>query len=159
MTIFVDMDGVVANFEGKAIELFGADWKSEIEKPNWGRVSEIQNLYETLEPMPDAHELWDYLKYNFDDVQILTAIPKRAHFPEVVNHKRAWVHRHFGPVRVNFGPYAFDKQFHCRTSDDILIDDTAINCNQWIEADGRAILHTSASNTIHTLEIFNEDQK
>lgn len=152
MRVMVDMDGVIVNFEHKAIELFGVDWKSEIKKPGWGKFNEIQNLYELLEPMPDAFELWEYLTDNFDDVQILTAIPKRAHFPEVVNHKRDWVHRHFGSdVRVNYGPFAQDKQYHCRPGD-ILIDDMKINCDQWIDAGGLAILHTSAFDTIRALE-------
>lgn len=145
------MDGVIADFHNTANKLLGHDWKLEVEKPNWGALSKIENLYEVLEPMPDARELWEFLQRSFDDVQILTAIPKRAHFPEAVNHKRAWVNKHFGAVRVNFGPYAFDKQFHCRPGD-ILIDDTSINCDQWTKAGGRAILHTSAVDTITLLK-------
>lgn len=154
MTVFVDMDGVLANFEGFASNLLGGDnWKYEVELPNWGRLSLVQDLYAQLEPMPDAFELWDYLIDTFDDVQILTAIPKRAHFPEAVNDKRNWIYHHFGKdVRVNFGPYAYDKQFHLVPGrGDVLIDDTRINCEQWDKRGGLAILHKNANSTISLL--------
>lgn len=151
MTVYVDLDGVLANFEGKAIELFGAKWRDELEKPNWGEFSKFTNLYEILEPMHDAKYLWQYITARYEDVQILTAIPKRAHFPNAVNDKRAWVYKHFGSnVRVNFGPYAQDKQYHCKPSD-ILIDDMLINCEQWNTNNGNAILHTSAEDSIKSL--------
>lgn len=156
MTVYVDMDGVLADFESKAIEILGGDdWKEEIEKPNWGRLSAVQNLYEILEPMPDMMELWSFLEDRFGighQIEILTAIPKRAHFPDAVNHKRDWIHRHIGPhVRVNFGPYAYDKQFYCKLGD-VLIDDSEMNVDQWNARAGRGILHTSAANTIATID-------
>jgi len=155
MTIFVDLDGVLANFEGEVQQLLGpdSDWKKEIECPNWGRITEFQDIYLNLPLMPDAYELWDYLTDNFDapDIQILTAIPRRAHFPNAVNHKREWVWANFGDhVKVNFGPYAHDKQFHYKNGD-ILIDDMVINCNQWRDRGGFSVCHTSAEQTVTEL--------
>ena len=149
MTVYVDLDGVLANMEGYLHTHFGEHWKKEIEKPNWGKVSELhQRMYFELDPLADAHELWEWLTENFNDVQILTAIPKRAHFPNSVNDKRDWVHKHFGShVKVNFGPFAYDKQFHCKPGD-VLIDDMKPNITQWNDAGGVGILHKSADETI-----------
>jgi 5'(3')-deoxyribonucleotidase len=150
--LYLDMDGVLADFEGTTQALLGSEynWKEEVDKPHWGMVQEIQNLYAILKPLPDAHELWDWVHTRFDDVRILTAIPKRAHFPEAVNDKRNWIHKHFGPAKVCFGPYAYDKQFHC-TDGDILIDDAEINIKQWNSRGGYGILHTSTKNTIEIM--------
>ena len=149
MTIYVDLDGVLANMEGYLQRHYGDNWKTEIEKPNWGDVATShQRLYLDLEPMADAHELWDWLNKTYNHVEILTAIPKRAYFPNAVNDKRDWVHKHFGKsVKVNFGPYAYDKQFHC-TPGDILIDDMQINIEQWNTVGGYGILHTTAEDSI-----------
>ena len=149
MTIYVDLDGVLANMEGYVRAHFGDNWKAEIEKPNWGLVGDIhQRLYRDLHPMEDAHTLWNFLNETYHDVQVLTAIPKRAHFPYAVNDKREWVHKHFGKnVKVNFGPYAYDKQFHCKPGD-ILIDDMQINIDQWNAVGGYGILHTSAESSL-----------
>jgi hypothetical protein len=42
-----------------------------------------------------------------------------------------WIREHFGEeYPVFFGPYAADKHLHCKTGD-LLIDDSAENCQQW----------------------------
>jgi len=154
MKVYVDLDGVLADFDNFGLETFGPDWRKEVEKDNWGAFSEIQDLYMQLNPLHDAQVLWDYLHSTFphSDVQILTAIPKRAYFPEAVNDKRDWVHKHFSnKTRVNFGPYAYDKQFHCLPGD-ILIDDMVRNIDQWNMVGGIGIVHTSAEATIAELK-------
>lgn len=151
--VYLDMDGVLADFEGTSQMLLGPEfnWKEEVGKPNWGKLHSIQNLYALLQPLPDAFELWEFVNAHYDDVRILTAIPKRAHFPEAVNDKRDWIHKLFGAhVEVCFGPYAYDKQFHCRAGD-ILIDDAAINIGQWNDRNGLGILHTSTRDTVQKL--------
>lgn len=152
MKVYIDLDGVLANFGATASKLTpNGDWRSEVEKPSWGCLSQTQDLYRILEPMPDSYLLWKYLRHEFDRVEILTAIPRRVHFPNAVNHKREWVWKYFGGhVKVNFGPYAYDKQFHCEPGD-ILIDDSEINCNQWKLRAGKAIQHISAVDTIEQI--------
>lgn len=152
MILYLDLDGVLADFDTFVEGVLDNDWKEEIKKPNWGKISEYQNIYSLLNPMPDAYELFCFAVDNFDDVQILTALPRRAYFPDAVNHKRDWVHKHFDPdMRVNFGPYAYDKQFHCRPGD-ILVDDSELNIPQWISRGGSGILHTSAKTSIEQLK-------
>lgn len=53
-------------------------------------------------------------------------------------------------MKVNFGPYAKDKQYHCEVGD-ILIDDSSINIEQWRARGGIGILHTSTDDTIEQL--------
>lgn len=155
--VFCDMDGVLADFERTAQEILGPDynWKDEVEKPHWGKVGEIQDIYSRLHVMNGAHMLMDYLRNNFDKVEILTAIPKRASFPTAVNDKRNWIHKHFGSeIRVNFGPYAEDKQYHIRDMHDILIDDMVRNIDQWHKRGGIGFTHVDARDTIFRMQQY-----
>jgi hypothetical protein len=148
------MDGVLADLEGYVKSLYG-DLR-EINKPNWGDIGlNHGDLYSKLDLMPGATELWDYCSRHFDNVQILTALPRRCYMPDAINHKRDWIHKHFGEdVRVNFGPYAVDKQYWA-DGKNILVDDMRINIEQWNSRGGIGILHSKyTSLTLLELEQY-----
>jgi 5'(3')-deoxyribonucleotidase len=152
--IFLDMDGVIADWEGHVHSLVGADWKDELKQPLWGRINQHPDLYRNLPVLPGAKILFQHLvdKYGERNVRLLTALPYRAHtvFPLCMQHKIEWFHEHFGnhKVPVLFGPYAVDKQKHVKHSTDILIDDMELNIQQWNDAGGCGILHTSVEETL-----------
>ena len=149
--LYLDMDGVLANFEKWAIDNIGICWKEEIEKDKWGKLFNYPNLYIELPPMDYAKELYDVccdITKNRDSVQLLTAIPSRVRFKDCAKHKIEWARKFIHPnIKVNFGPYAEDKQYHYRTSD-ILVDDAERNIEQW---KGIGILHVSFENTVRSL--------
>lgn len=153
--VYLDMDGVLVDFEGKAREWYGDAWRQEIESPNWGRFAEHQDLYDVLPMMPDALELYDgccKIAGSKHNVQILTALPSRALFASAAEDKIKWARRHIDSnIRVVFGPYARDKQFHLRHPGDVLIDDMIRNINQWNELGGIGILHVSAQSSLEKL--------
>lgn len=177
MKIYLDMDGVLADFEGTVSRILGPDydWKDEVEKPMWGKVGEIQNVYELLDVLHDAHKLIFFLKTEFIPryayknglpwaesevvkIEVLTAIPKRGYFPLAVDHKREWIERRIDPeMKVNFGPYAKDKQYYCECGD-ILIDDSEMNIQQWIAKGGIGILHKNTDDTIQQLRALYEEE-
>lgn len=156
--LYIDMDGVTANFEGKAFELFGDKWRTEINSPGWGRFKEYPNLYEILDPYPKARELYERcceLMGDKNQVRALTALPSRAknYFPDAARDKILWNQRHISKdFRTYFGPLAKDKQHHVMTSRDILIDDMERNIEQWNAKGAIGILHRSID---ETLEILN----
>lgn len=159
--LFVDMDGVLADFTGMVIKLIGQDWKDENDRVHWHKFTEYSNLFELLKPLPDAFELWNYVhdQHFFHDgtwrfPQILTALPTHGmqYFPDCTTHKRQWIHSYLGDkVKVNFGPFPVDKQYHCSPGD-ILIDDSQMNIEQWRSRGGIGILHRSAAETIAKLK-------
>jgi hypothetical protein len=152
--IYLDMDGVLADFDTKAAELVGPKYKSEIQKPEWGAVGEIPELYSMLPLMPYAIELYEAcceVAGDRDLVRVLTALPKRAShkFPDAARHKIEWARKNIHPsLRVYFGPLAADKQHHVSSLNDVLIDDMKKNITQWTAAGGIGILHTSYRDTI-----------
>lgn len=151
--IYLDLDGVLADFEGTALDLFGPTWKEEIEKSNWGKFTQYPNLYQLLRAMPYALELYETC-LSIADTQVLTALPNRARssFPNAAQHKIEWVRKHISPdLRVHFGPFAQDKQYHCYSPQDILIDDVERNIQQW---PGIGIHHLDIRTTLYQLKML-----
>lgn len=155
--IFIDMDGVLADFDEKKIEVFGTInipdeemWEIIWDKyPRWFR---------DLEQMPDMWDLLHYLLYSNNgkhkghDLCVLTAVPKQRADKSITvcYQKRAWLDDKIGDIpmiacqRKHKADYANDRS--------ILIDDDKGNIEAFRKAGGIGILHTSAKTTIEELE-------
>jgi 5'(3')-deoxyribonucleotidase len=152
-TLYLDMDGVLADFNTAARELLGATPAEEQQaaqrgrwpEDQWKRLLDQPNFYLNLPKMPLADDLVELalrFKYNLDyEVRILTAIPKGNDMPEAFHDKIDWINHYYGQhgFRVHFGPYSHNKAAHCQSSDDILVDDRTSNCEEWRKAGGVAI--------------------
>lgn len=146
-TIFVDMDGVVADFDTFASDLLGRKigWhesKFDLTKEEWAMLGAVDRLYYQLPLMPDATKLVAYVKSLSSrvNVQFLTAVPRRTTMPSARDDKQAWVDKYFPGMRMDIGPYSHDKQKWCRPGD-ILVDDRPSNIQEWADAGGIAIYH------------------
>jgi 5'(3')-deoxyribonucleotidase len=156
MIVYLDMDGVLADFDRYMIDVFGVPFNhiSKMSEDRWALISDrCQDLYSHLQPMPDAEILVDgVLKLcdsNGYSVGVLTAIPKYGRIPNAEQHKREWLLDRWPNLLYNFniGPYAIDKQKHARPGH-VLIDDSHLNIPQWNAAGGIGILHTSAADSL-----------
>jgi len=145
-TIFLDMDGVLADFDRLVFQIFGKTFghcrTAAEEGQMWGELMKIDRLYFQLELMPFAQELWEQAHSYGAKVEVLTAIPRHATAPSAEADKRAWIAKHFGEaVSVRIGPYSRDKWRHARRAD-ILIDDRPSNIREWInKGDGIGIFY------------------
>lgn len=146
-TIFLDMDGVLADFNRLVFERMGRTFEHTsgpgADKEMWDHLAKIDRLYFQLEPMPAAVELWE-LAHSLGKVEVLTAIPRRTTMPSAEYDKRAWIAKHFGtatPVRI--GPFSRDKWKHA-TAGDILVDDRHDNIIDWTtKAGGIGVLYSA----------------
>lgn len=152
-TLFLDMDGVLADFNVAAEYLLRASPKEHLDAAQrgrwpdheWRKIANEQHFYRNLPKMQIADELVNLaLKFRNSldyDVKILTAIPHKNDMFEVFHDKIDWMHDNFGEhkLRVHFGPYSEDKQFHCQGPDDILVDDRTSNCSEWRSKGGIAV--------------------
>ena len=135
--LFVDMDGVAADFDKKIVNMYGKPFGrvASEEKINFWHYDFTPEFFDQLEPAPDLNEcideLWDLYQGN---VRFLTALPlhrkdlayQSAHF------KMKWARERVKkPVPVTFGPFAIDKQNHCAGPKYHLLDDNAKNIKQW----------------------------
>jgi 5'(3')-deoxyribonucleotidase len=149
--IFIDMDGVVADFDAEARKIMNltdeemavAYETGRYPDEKWALVRNYQNFYRYLPKMPRADAMInvgrhfrDHLGY---ELRMLTAIPKDNDFPEAFNDKILWMQERYPEITVWFGPYSVDKAQHCTSAEDILIDDRPSNIEAWRAAGGRAV--------------------
>lgn len=147
--LYLDCDGVLADFEGGAHELLGmpaADYQARYGPGGfWKRLARHEGFYAGLHLLPDAMELFDAVKHLRPT--ILTGVPvgKWAE-PQ----KRIWTERHFPGVEV-IVTLARKKHEFCRPGD-VLVDDREKYRPQWETAGGTYILHTSARESLAALK-------
>lgn len=159
-TLFVDLDGVLADFVKGVTAMLGEPhdenkYESDKNYRNrmWDTIEKYSHiggeLWYDLDLMPDAMTLWNYVKKY--DPQILTATgtSTREH---TANQKQRWVAEKLGRnVKLNMTQTAREKAKYAHPNY-ILIDDKEKAIRPWKEAGGIGILHTSAANTIRQLK-------
>ena len=159
--IFLDMDGVLADFDGgverlchiKPIPQDGVR-PSDYDDKLWVAVREIPHFYDLLDPMPGAVEMFHLIYEAYgENCEILTGIPKPNRGIETAaEDKVIWMRRLLSDqVKVNT-VLAKEKQLLCHGPEDILIDDFSKNIRRWEEAGGTGVYHKSAEETIATLK-------
>lgn len=146
--IFLDCDGVLADFDGYYETCFGQRPNQDSYEPPdlWDNVRKHGSFYRNLPLMPDAMELWDGVKKFHSNPIILTGIPHSIR--NVKEQKTAWVEEHFDcPVICCFSK---DK---CKFGEvyDILVDDRLKYAHFWKDMGGIFIHHTSARNSLAAL--------
>jgi hypothetical protein len=156
MTIYVDLDGVLADYDSRANEVLNTDnhykyefiWGKEV---YWHRVSASNNFFGKLSPMSDASLLWSTVRKvaPYKPV-ILTALPS-TDSEAVDRQKRRWVKDHIQHDAEVITCQTHEKPNYCKPGD-ILIDDRAINRDAWLAKGGTYIIHTTAERTIGALQ-------
>lgn len=152
MKLFVDMDGVLADFEGHYKNVFGVELDMVAyrthgrDNVNWKAVREHKDFFLGIPPMHDFELLWGYIIQLAPTV--ITGIP--SSISEAADNKRAWVHKHLGPDVPVICCQPKEKYLHCKPGD-ILIDDWEKYKHLWVQAGGVWITHTSARATVQQL--------
>jgi hypothetical protein len=151
-TLFLDMDGVLMDFDKAAIRLFGMS-PPKFEKlhgPNkfWELIKAEEFFFLNLEPMSDMKALYKYcLKYN---PIILTGIPKSMEEQYGIQ-KIKCAEKHFGIDQKIILERSSKKSLHCKPGD-VIIDDRTKYKHLWEEVGGTFIVHTSAKDSIKQLK-------
>jgi hypothetical protein len=151
MQIFVDMDGVLADFDRHHEETFGFRSDKLLDNVDWGKVAAVPNFYAGIPMMADAQLLWNFLLVARQGRPpiVLTGIP--ASVAEAADNKRQWVARNFGSNVEVRCCRSKEKCLHAQPGD-ILIDDWEKYRDLWIAKGGRWITHTSAADTVEQLQ-------
>jgi hypothetical protein len=150
--LFLDADGVLADFDAGARSLLGMD-SARFEARHgkrefWRRIASARNFYGTLPEMPDARRLFDAVRHL--DPTILTGLPIGNW---AAPQKIEWAAEHFPGVPI-ITCMARDKHKHM-SEGDVLVDDRE-NHRAAYEAAGVAFIHhKNAKDSIKQLaEIF-----
>lgn len=144
--VFIDMDGVLVDFDGGYERTFGERPDFEADNVDWSRVHAVPGFFRALEPMHDAHELWAVVSIHAPT--ILTGIPRSL--PYVADEKREWITERLGAHVPVITCLSRDKHQHGHPGD-ILIDDRAKCGLPWQRMGGVWIQHTSAEKSIAEL--------
>lgn len=147
--IFVDMDGVLADFDGHYQALFGyrpTRWP-ERENVDWSKIRAVGNFYRTLPLLEGANELLAAIRPR--PHSILTGVPGSVDTSS--NQKIDWARDTLSPhVPPVICCRSREKCKHGKPGD-ILIDDYLKYKDLWTDMGGIFIHHTSAAESIRQL--------
>ena len=135
--LFLDCDGVLADFDAGARELLGMS-PAQFEARHglrefWRRIAKAPNFYGTLPQMADAQRLFDAVRHL--QPTILTGLPLGNW---AAPQKVKWAATHFPGVPI-VTCMARDKHKHMQPGD-VLVDDRA-NHRSAYEAEGVVFIH------------------
>lgn len=163
-TLYLDMDGVVADFDTAAEQFLCIARREDyvqghykLSKPEWARLRDQHRFYRDLPKMAQADQLVAVARQYRDSLdwqlKFLTAVPKNDDMPWAFSDKVLWAQEHYPDIPVMFGPHSTDKYRHCRPGD-ILIDDRLDNCEAWLAAGGWSfqVKHRDLTEAIAALE-------
>ena len=154
--IYLDMDGVIADFNKRykaryMMEPREAETHKEFDKFFTQFIADGE--FSTLDLMPGATELIDYLKGLSIPTEILSSTASEKRDAAIRPQKLDWLKKHnieFTPILVP--GKRFKKDYSNANS--LLIDDTQVNIDQWRREGGIGILHTDAATTIGILKMY-----
>lgn len=135
--LFLDADGVLADFDTGAKQLLGMTPRAYQAKHGrgafWTRLAAMKNFYGELPEMPDAHEIFEAVKHL--QPTILTGLPLGSW---AAPQKVEWAAAHFPGVPI-ITCMARDKHKHMHPGD-VLVDDRE-NHRAAYEAAGVVFVH------------------
>jgi 5'(3')-deoxyribonucleotidase len=148
-TLYLDMDGVVADWDAGAALILGGPLREKLVNGHykntaeeWLKIRSHDRMYRDLPLMPHAEQLVALARGYREGLgwklKFLTAVPNKDDMPWAFSDKVMWAMERFPDIPVMFGPHSTDKYRHCSPGD-ILVDDRSDNCASWLAAGGLAV--------------------
>jgi len=156
MQLFLDNDGVLADFDAHCRTLFGKSPKELGDETLWRLVNQDREGFWSNIPMKDgADELFEVAAPH--NPIVLTGCPRNGSdrteiCPVASEHKKLWVAKYFGDHVPVITCFSRDKPSHMTQSQDILVDDTYINIKRWRDSGGIGIFYRDVDQAIHDLK-------
>lgn len=146
--LFVDSDGVFADFDQHIFNLFGKFPREMSDQVMWEMASAHPEFWSHMPLKHGAQELWEFVKpYN---PTVLTGCPK-SDFDRAVEHKKAWWRHHFDHDNV-ITCLSRDKGMHIKNPGDILVDDMIKNIKRWEKAGGKGVWYKNHHQAVEILK-------
>lgn len=150
-SLFLDLDGVLADFDSGFVETFKVDHRNGMEKKEmWKCIFGHDEFFYNLKPMAGFSRLLAAAQYLYTTgkvqrVCVLTACPK-TQFEHVADQKKRWIRSHISEDIMVIPTYQSEtKPVYIQNAGDILVDDWSKNCEAWEAAGGAAVKYEDAT--------------
>jgi len=159
--IFLDQDGVLADFESTCSRMLGLKvWNTDAGHTLYDehkRELTAKHMFRQMKPLPDAWKLVDYCMNSGIHTEILTAAGT-VNRTIVVQDKIDWIREHIHPHWIVIPTFKGSQKASFAHKKAVLIDDRPRNIDCWVEAGGIGILHTTSDQTIKELDYIISDE-
>ena len=159
--IFLDQDGVLADFQSTCSEMLGLKiWNTDEGHKLYDshkRELTAKHLFRQLKPLPDAWKLVDWCLNSGIHTEILTAAGT-VNRTIVIKDKIDWIREHIHPHWIVIPTFKGSQKAAFAHKKSVLIDDRSRNIDCWVEAGGIGILHKTADQTIKELDYIISDE-
>jgi hypothetical protein len=146
--LYLDCDGVLADFEKGAAEILGmppgAYEKSRGIGRFWAKLAKAPDFYFGLPLLDGAAELFEAVRHL--DPIILTGLPQGNW---AAGQKVRWAAKYFSGTRI-ITTMARDKRKHAKPGD-VLVDDQLKHAHLWEEMGGVFVHHRNVEETLERL--------
>lgn len=152
--IYLDLDGVFADFEEGFKNVSGYYPKEVAKKTLWGTIHRTDHFFYNLPKIKESKKLWEIVEPT--NPIFLTGLPSSTQGKE---DKIRWVHKHYGDQFEVIVLPKKDKRLYAKPNH-ILIDDTHSNINEWNADGGIGIFHEKDNfhRTISELKMILKEQ-
>ena len=150
--IFVDLDGVIFDFESHYKELFGTNCNDIDDDELWKNIGDFGtfDFFFTMNLFDDAYDFVRALD-SIGEVIFLTACPK-SNFKAAADAKKSAIFHNFGPEYLTIPVHGGKNKFnYIQRKGDILIDDLEKCVDPWNANGGRGILHKNFKKSLRTV--------
>ena len=157
--VYLDMDGVIADFFGGVEKLYGVShWKQltsdkskDLRQDVIDRITGT-NFFETLPKFPSADPLIAMIKkFTGGKFSILTS-PLRGDHDNSAKWKKVWINQNIEQPDETIVSGRKEKYATTKGTANILVDDRPINIQKWQDKGGYGILYQANKNSLSTIE-------
>lgn len=157
--VYVDMDGVLADFDRGFQEISGLSHDAVSDEELWAAIEAYGKVkfFSGLPWMDGGKELWNFVTQNFLHIKILSALGKSDKTnKQSTQGKTAWLRHHLPNLHSDDIILVENKhrKRHYSKPGDIIIDDTPVVIQEWDKKGGIGILHRTAQETINHLKRY-----
>lgn len=154
--IYLDMDGVIADFYKRYQELYHLAPREAEKRKEFNKYFDafIQTRqFAKLDMLPGTTEGIAYLIRSGVPVEILSSTAREEFYDDISQQKIEWLHKFGINFKTNFVPGKKHK-YKFATPDSIIIDDTESVIDDWNKAGGIGILHKDWNTTLAILSMY-----